>query len=112
MAERIAVIGAGLMGHGIAQIFAAAGHPVALHDSFAKLLESAPSRIAALFDLLGQDPAALANISYHPGFEDAVSNADFVFEAAPEKPEVKQAIFERLGRAARPDAVLCTNTSA
>ena len=109
---RISVIGAGLMGHGIAQIFAAAGHPVALHDAFPKTLESAPSRIAAVFQLLGQDPAALKNISYHASFEEAVAQADFVFEAAPEKPELKQEIFERLGRAAPPKAILCTNTSA
>jgi 3-hydroxybutyryl-CoA dehydrogenase len=110
--SRIAVIGAGLMGHGIAQIFAAAGHRVFLHDAFAKTLESAPQRIAAIFDLLAQDKAALANLSYHASFEEAVAGADFVFEAAPEKTGVKQEIFERLGRAARPEAILCTNTSA
>jgi 3-hydroxybutyryl-CoA dehydrogenase len=109
---RISVIGAGLMGHGIAEIFAAAGHPVALHDAFPQTLESAPQRIAAIFELLGQDPAGLKNVSYHPSFEEAVAQADFVFEAAPEKPELKQEIFERLGRAAPPQAVLATNTSA
>jgi len=109
---RISVIGAGLMGHGIAEIFAAAGHPVALHDSFAQVLESAPGRIAAIFDLLGQDRAGLKNVTYHASFEEAVAQADFVFEAAPEKPELKREIFERLGRAAPAKAVLATNTSA
>jgi 3-hydroxybutyryl-CoA dehydrogenase len=110
--SRISVIGAGLMGHGIAQIFAAAGHRVALHDAFPKVLEAAPARMAAIFELLGQDPAGLKNVSCHSSFEEAVAQADFVFEAAPEKPELKQQIFERLGRAARPEAILATNTSA
>jgi 3-hydroxybutyryl-CoA dehydrogenase len=108
----VAVIGAGLMGHGIASIFAAAGHRVLLHDAFPKTLETAPQRVAAVFELLGYDKGGLKNLSYHASFEEAVKDADFVFEAAPEKPELKQEIFERLGKTARPDAVLCTNTSA
>jgi 3-hydroxybutyryl-CoA dehydrogenase len=110
--SRISVIGAGLMGHGIAAIFAAAGYRVAVHDAFPGTLDSAPERIARIFELLGQDPAGLENLSYHASFEDAVAQADFVFEAAPEKPELKQQIFEHLGRAAPAKAVLCTNTSA
>ena len=51
------------MGHGIAQIFAAAGHPVALHDPDPTILASAPERVAAIFDLLAQDKAGLKN---HP----------------------------------------------
>ena len=112
MNERIAVIGAGLMGHGIAQIFATAGHQVALHDPDAKILGSAKERIAAIFGLLEQDPAGMANVSYHADFASAVSAADFIFEAGPEKLEVKRAIFKHLGAATRSDAILCTNTSA
>ncbi len=112
MTERIAVIGAGLMGHGIAQIFAAAGHKVALHDPDAKILSSAPDRIAAIFTLLAQDPAGQANVSYHDDFAAAVADADFVFEAGPEKLEVKRAIFRNLGATTKPQAILCTNTSA
>ena len=112
MSERIAVIGAGLMGHGIAQIFAAAGHPVALHDPDAKILGSAEDRIAAIFTLLEQEPAGLTNVSYHVDFASAVGAADFVFEAGPEKLEVKRAIFKHLGATAKPGAILCTNTSA
>jgi 3-hydroxybutyryl-CoA dehydrogenase len=108
----IAVIGAGLMGHGIAAIFAAAGHRVALHDPDAKILGSAKERIAAIFDLLAWDKANMAGLRYEPDFAAAVADADFVFEAGPEKLEVKRAIFERLGRLAKPGAILCTNTSA
>ena len=108
----IAVIGAGLMGHGIAQIFAAAGHAVAVHDPDAAALATVPERVAAAFTLLGQDPAGAASISLHGDFDAAVAAADFVFEAAPEKLEIKQDIFARLAAAARPDAVLASNTSA
>jgi 3-hydroxybutyryl-CoA dehydrogenase len=112
MSDRIAVIGAGLMGHGIAQIFAAAGHQVALHDPDAKILGSTKDRIAAIFKLLAQDPAGLTNVSYVSDFAAAVADADFVFEAGPEKLEVKRAIFKNLSEKTKPGATLCTNTSA
>ncbi len=108
----IAVIGAGLMGHGIAAIFAASGHQVSLHDPDANILGSAKERIAAIFDLLGWDPAALSNVTYVAAFARCVAQADFVFEAGPEKLEVKRAIFKALGEATKPTAILCTNTSA
>src|SRR5215469_8457156 len=112
MSERIAVIGAGLMGHGIAQIFAAGGHKVALHDPDAKILGSAKERIAAIFTLLEQDPAGLASVRYDADFAGAVVDADFVFEAGPEKLEVKRAIFKNLSDKTKTSAILCTNTSA
>ncbi|MHA1109433.1 MAG: 3-hydroxyacyl-CoA dehydrogenase family protein [Alphaproteobacteria bacterium] len=108
----IAVIGAGLMGHGIAQVFAAAGHDVSIHDPAADALASVPARARAVFELLGQDPGGAAHINLCAELEAAVQDADFVFEAAPEKPELKQDIFERLGHAAKPATVLATNTSA
>ncbi len=109
---RIAVIGAGLMGHGIAFIFASAGYRVSLHDAHAPTLESAPKRIAALFELLGRDPAGQVNVEYHLDFAKAVANADFVFEAVAEKPEVKQVVFAQLEAHAPAGAILATNTSA
>jgi 3-hydroxybutyryl-CoA dehydrogenase len=112
MKATIAVIGAGLMGHGIAQIFAAAGHKVALHDPDAKILGAAKERIAAIFTLLEQDPAGMAGISYESDFAVTVADADFIFEAGPEKLEVKRAIFRNLGDKSKPGAILCTNTSA
>ncbi len=107
----IAVIGAGLMGHGIAQIFAAAGHDVALHDPLEAALAAAPERIAAVFELLGQDAAGPARNSYESAAATAAEAADFVVEAAPEKLEIKTDIFARLDQACKPDAVLASNTS-
>lgn len=108
----IAVIGAGLMGHGIAQIFAAAEHTVALYDPDGHVLAAAPGRIKSIFELLGQDSAGVDRVALHSDLEKAVSRADFVFEAAPEKLEIKREIFERLDKASKPGAVLATNTSA
>ncbi|MSQ52128.1 MAG: 3-hydroxyacyl-CoA dehydrogenase family protein [Betaproteobacteria bacterium] len=100
------------MGHGIAYIFASAGHKVSLHDAHAPTLESAPKRIESLFELIGADKAGLANLEYRADFAQAVANADFVFEAVAEKPEVKQAVFAKLDETAPAKAILCTNTSA
>lgn len=110
--ENIAVIGAGLMGHAIAQIFLAAGHPVALHDPSMETLEQAPNKIGDIFDLLEQDKSNLANLSLHPSLSAGVTNADLVIEAGPEKLEVKRAIFKELAQHTKPSAVLATNTSA
>ena len=56
---KIAVVGAGLMGHGIAQVFALAGHDVTITDSFAQNLDTAKSRIAANLRDLGEDESAV-----------------------------------------------------
>lgn len=110
--EKIAVLGAGLMGHGIAQIFAAGGHKVALYDTSEATLNSAPERIRAIFALLEQDPADAANVRLEPDFAKAVADADLVIEAAPEKLPIKQEIFARLEAAAPRHCILASNTSA
>jgi 3-hydroxybutyryl-CoA dehydrogenase len=112
MNERIAVIGAGLMGHGIAQIFAAGGHKVALFDTNAEILNSAPERIRAIFALLEQDPADAKNVRLEPDFAKAVADADLVIEAAPEKLPLKQELFAKLEVASPRAAILASNTSA
>jgi 3-hydroxybutyryl-CoA dehydrogenase len=109
--EKIAVVGAGLMGHGIAQVFADAGHPVAVHDPNEEALESVPVRVAANLKELGHDVEAAERVALCRSLEDAVRDAAFVVEAAPEKLEVKQAIFGSLAELTGPDTVLATNTS-
>lgn len=107
----IAVLGAGLMGHGIAQIFAAQGHQVRVYDPDETSLASLPERVRGIFELLEQDPEGAKRISAHDDFEDAVSAAEIVFEAAPEKLGLKQEIFERLEAATGPETILASNTS-
>lgn len=109
---RVAVIGAGLMGHGIAQIFLAGGHPVALHDPNDEILNAAPKRISDIFLLLEQNSCLTDNLSLHNTFSSAVTNADLVIEAGPEKLEVKKSIFKELCEHSKASAILATNTSA
>ncbi|MGH2877433.1 MAG: 3-hydroxyacyl-CoA dehydrogenase family protein [Solirubrobacteraceae bacterium] len=108
---RAAVIGAGLMGHGIAQVLAGAGVRVAVHDSSKEALASLPARVASNLEALGSDPVAASAIELAESLADALAEADWVFEAAPEKLELKQALFAQLDAAAPDTAILATNTS-
>ena len=109
--ERVAVVGAGLMGHGIAQVFAVAGHPVAITDESADALASVHERVRANLERSGGDPSAADAIELRDSVEYVLEGADFVVEAAPENLELKQALFARLSRAASPETILATNTS-
>jgi 3-hydroxybutyryl-CoA dehydrogenase len=108
---RIAVIGAGLMGHGIAQVFALAGHAVALTDSHAPTLASATDRILANLRDLGEDVTAVARVRVTADLGEAIADADYIVEAVREDLSVKQALFAEIEGLARPDAILATNTS-
>jgi 3-hydroxybutyryl-CoA dehydrogenase len=108
--ERVAVIGAGLMGHGIAQVFAVAGHPVTITDESAEVLETVHERVRANLSRSGGNPDDVERIRPVDGLEEAVENAVLVIEAAPENLELKQALFARLSLAS-PDAILASNTS-
>lgn len=110
--ENISVIGAGLMGHAISQIFLAGGYQVALHDPNAEVLKEAPKKIADIFALLEQDSALLSNLSTHASLPDAVADADLVIEAGPEKRAVKRAIFSALFESTKSSAILATNSSS
>lgn len=109
--ERIAVVGAGLMGHGIAQVFAAGGHEVAITDHDPHALGTVHERVRANLTRMGLAPDAAEAIEPAPILEEAVARADFVFEAASEDLALKQELFRRLGEAVRGDTVLATNTS-
>jgi 3-hydroxybutyryl-CoA dehydrogenase len=109
--EKIAIIGAGLMGHGIAQVFAVAGHAVRVYDAQASALETLHSRIAANLDKLGLPPGAETRVSGHATINETVTDADVIIEAAPEKLELKRAIFAEIIRFAPRHAILASNTS-
>jgi 3-hydroxybutyryl-CoA dehydrogenase len=108
----IAVVGGGLMGHGIAQVFATAGAEVAVHDPAPEVLASVPARIAANLRLLGADEAIASRVKLAGSLEEAVADADWVFEAAPEQLSLKRDLFARIDVIASSDCVLATNTSA
>jgi 3-hydroxybutyryl-CoA dehydrogenase len=108
---RIAVIGAGLMGHGIAQVFALAGHEVTITDTFAKNLETVKARIAANLKDLGDDPAAVDRVTPQAGLAEAVREADYVVEAVLEDLPLKQKLFAEIERHVHADTILASNTS-
>jgi 3-hydroxybutyryl-CoA dehydrogenase len=116
---RVAVIGTGTMGRGIAHVAAAAGMTVRLHDVTPDLVESALARVRDALDQgvakgkvepVARD-AALARLHPAAALEDAVAAADLVVEAIPESLDLKRDLFARLDAAA-PPAVLATNTSS
>ena len=110
--QKIGVVGGGLMGHGIAYLFAAAGHPVGLFEPSADIRASLPKRLQAIVDLFGDAPALLKKIETHDQLALAVKDTAFVFEAAPEKLPLKQQIFAELENAVAPDTILASNSSA
>ena len=115
----IAVVGSGYMGGGIAQVLALAGHTVRIADVSAEIAASNRARLIAETEQFVTDglfPAdAVARVDAHlsaaASIEEAVANADFIEEAVPEKLEIKHATLRRISEAARPDAVIGSNTS-
>jgi 3-hydroxybutyryl-CoA dehydrogenase len=108
---RIAVLGAGLMGHGIAQVFALAGHEVTITDRLKTSLDTVMSRIAANLRDLGDDAAAVERVRPCADLAETVHAADFVVEAISEDLPLKQKLFAEVERHVRPDTLLASNTS-
>jgi 3-hydroxybutyryl-CoA dehydrogenase len=111
----ITVIGAGLMGHGIALTFARYGHKVVVQDPEANALSTLHDRVRESLLNIGIDeqdiPAMLDCISGDATLSTAVANADFVFEAAPENLDLKKSLFAQIENAAPDHCVLASNTS-
>lgn len=110
--RRIGIIGAGLMGHGIAQAFAEAGHR-------ADVLEPDPARRSGILDRirrnlrdLGRDAAAADRVHPCATMEEAAGEADVVVEAVPEDLDLKRRVFLAMEAVAPPHALLASNTSA
>jgi 3-hydroxybutyryl-CoA dehydrogenase len=110
--QKVGVVGGGLMGHGIAYLFAAAGHHVNVFEPSADIRTSLPGRLRAIVELLDDDPRLLQRIAAHDSLQEAVHGADWVFEAAPEKLPLKQKIFAELEKFVAPATVLASNSSA
>lgn len=117
---RLAVVGSGYMGGGMAQIFAICGFHCTLGDVSAEHSQASLERIIAeaqAFEDQGLFPAAStaavrARVSAAPSIEDAVHGARYVAEAVPEQRDIKAAALERISATCPPDAIIATNTSA
>ena len=118
--SRIAVIGAGLMGHGIAQEFASAGYHVRLHDVTDEHLQAARTQIEKNLDVLAENaiiekesiPSTLQRIQTATELATVAENADFVVEAVTENLPLKQQIFEVLDAICPSHTILASNTTA
>ena len=119
MIKKIAIIGSGVMGSGIAQSFAVSGYYVTINDIKEELLNHAQNRISENLSLLMEEGAlsdrekqgALANITYSVDLEGAVRDADFIIEAIPEVIELKLNLYQQLEEIIKPDAIVASNTS-
>lgn len=118
--SHIAVIGAGLMGHGIAQEFATAGYTVHLHDITDEKLGTAQAQIEKNLHLLAENGVITAEkiaptqqrIQTTTDLAAVTENADFVVEAVTENLPLKQQIFAELDAMCQPHAILASNTTA
>ena len=117
--NRIAIIGAGLMGHGIAQIFAVHGFPVSLLDVNDEVLAKATENVRANLTLLAKNgigkkediEGAVGRIKTTRDLKEAVSGTRFVVEAVAEQLELKQKLFQEMDEICSQDTILATNTS-
>ncbi|MDO6522883.1 3-hydroxyacyl-CoA dehydrogenase NAD-binding domain-containing protein [Shimia thalassica] len=113
--QQIAVIGAGLMGHGIALTLAKAGQYVTITDPFQEARATVSDRIRHSMSAMGDDEATIAGalkmIEILDTTAEAVRGADVVFEAAPEKLALKQKIFAEIEAHAPDTCILASNTS-
>ncbi len=118
--QKIAVIGSGSMGNGIAHVFAQTGHSVLLIDVSETALQKALSTIeknmgrqlekGAITE--EQKAFALKNITTSTEYGSALAECDLVVEAATENPEIKFSIFRKLDEICKPEAILASNTSS
>lgn len=120
MIQKVAVLGAGTMGHAIANNFASHGVLVNLYESFDHVREAVKERIKDELEVMvaeGYFPAeniqtTLDNITLYAELEPAVKDVDFVIEATPELLDLKQSLFEQLDRFCPPETILASNTSS
>ncbi|HEX2939401.1 MAG TPA: 3-hydroxyacyl-CoA dehydrogenase family protein [Rhodopila sp.] len=119
MAE-VAVVGAGLMGHALALVFALGGHQVRLTDNNPDTLERAPGLMATALATLAEagevdaswDRQRLSSaVRCVPSLADTVKGASVVIEAVVERPDVKRSVYCQLETLMEPEAILASNTS-
>jgi 3-hydroxybutyryl-CoA dehydrogenase len=118
--NNVAIIGAGTMGHALAQVFAQGGYQVSLNDVSEEILQQARRLIASNLETLCQagvfDPAEKSSvleerITYTTDLVTAVATSELVIEAIVEDREAKKGLFSELDRLCPPEAILASNTS-
>lgn len=118
--KKVAVIGAGTMGNGIAHVFAMNGHEVSLIDISQPILDKALNTISKNLDRMvakgtiseAEKSATLSNITTYTDLKSGVASKELVVEAATENTELKLKIFRELDEIAAPNTILASNTSS
>ena len=118
--HKISVLGAGIMGHGIAQSFIMGGYPVMLYDIQDSVLKTAKAhieknlRLFAEFDLIKEEEIGpcLHRLTTTADLRHCVEESDFILEAAPEDLQLKQNLFEEVTSYCKKDTILASNTSS
>lgn len=120
MIKNISVIGAGTMGHGIAEVFAMYNYKVSIYDRNRKNHENVIEEIKNELEFMAEEnyiekeiiEIALSNIRIFSNLEEAVKNADYVIESIPEILELKQELFNELDKICPKHTILSSNTSS
>lgn len=118
--ETVTVVGAGTMGHGIAQVAAMSGHPTRIYDVSEEVLKRADEAIRRNLDkgverekvTAAQRESTLENLRFDSYLEPAVTGSDIVIEAAPESLDLKKNLFGEIETYVSANAILATNTSS
>jgi len=118
--HNISVLGAGIMGHGIAQSFLMGGYPVRLYDIQESILQTAKAHIEKNMGLFHQSDLiekqdielALNRLSTAIDLKDAVEESNFIVEAAPEDLSLKQGLFQQVESLCTKDTIIASNTSS
>ncbi len=118
--KKIAVLGAGTMGPGIAQVYATGGYQVTMWTRSENTKNKAIASLKSQFDTFVEEgeisredaDAALARISFASTVEEAIDGAQFIQETIVEKRDAKEALYEQLANAVSEDVIIASNTSA
>ncbi len=117
--SKIAVLGAGTMGHGIAELAALSGYEVNIYDISEQVLDSAKKRIISSMQKLLEKKrisqetmnSSLNRMKFTVSLKEAVHDADLIIEAVPEEIELKVKVFSNADKEAKQDAIFASNTS-
>ncbi len=117
--EKVTILGAGLMGHGLAQVFARAGHDVCMYSRKQATLDKGLAGIRSQLELMAkygigtveEIDGIVARVSITTDLEESVKGADYVFESVAEDLGIKQNIFSQIDKICPLSTILATNTS-
>jgi len=120
MIRNVSVVGAGTMGHGVAETFALHGYKVSLYENSKPVRDAVVNvmeqemRFMARHGLVSEEDVtnALGRIQLFDDLKEAVASADYVIEAIPENMELKQILFMQLDSFCKPECILTSNTSS